>query len=50
MAEDLDYEELTCPFCKEDDFDAIGLKTHLMYYCDKYDDVPLDTPLILPFK
>lgn len=30
---------ITCPFCKEDDFDAIGLKLHLREGgCDIYND------------
>lgn len=30
-------EKLTiCPFCKETEFDLIGLKLHLMLYCDEY--------------
>lgn len=30
---------ITCPFCKEDDFDAIGLKLHLREGgCDAYND------------
>jgi hypothetical protein len=33
------YEPLTCPFCKEEDFDAIGLKYHLLYHCDKFFEV-----------
>jgi len=27
--EDESYEEVTCPFCKENDFDLIGLKSHI---------------------
>lgn len=34
-----DYEQLTCPFCKEDDFDAIGLKLHLLRgWCSVFED------------
>lgn len=29
--------ELICPFCREGDFDAIGLKFHLLNHCDAYD-------------
>ncbi len=28
-----DFEELTCPFCKESDFDKPGLDMHLEHYC-----------------
>ena len=28
--------ESICPFCKEDDFDLIGLKYHIEYGCEKY--------------
>lgn len=35
-----DYEELTCPFCKETEFDAPGLKMHLLRgYCDAFEKV-----------
>lgn len=27
---------MQCPFCLEDDFDAIGLKHHLQNYCEAY--------------
>lgn len=27
---------LVCPFCGDDDFDAIGLKLHLATYCEAY--------------
>lgn len=23
-----------CPFCNDDDFDLIGLKHHLLHYCE----------------
>ena len=29
-------EYLICPFCKENDFDTIGLKLHLNHYCEAY--------------
>jgi hypothetical protein len=29
-------EDLICPFCGETDFDEIGLKHHLIEYCEKY--------------
>jgi hypothetical protein len=32
---------LICPFCREGDFDAIGLKYHLYNHCRNYKDVPL---------
>ena len=36
-----DYEELACPFCKEEGFDTMGLKSHLEKgYCEKYNSVP----------
>lgn len=32
--------DLICPFCKESDFDKIGLKYHLQGGCDEYDKTP----------
>lgn len=33
--------DLTCPFCNEDNFDAIGLKQHLQRgWCDAYNETP----------
>jgi hypothetical protein len=33
--------ETTCPFCKEPDFDLIGLKCHLLSgHCDNYNQTP----------
>jgi hypothetical protein len=31
-------EMLACPFCKEDDFDEIGLCLHLAMHCPAYDN------------
>ena len=31
--------ELSCPFCEEDGFDEIGLKAHLLRWCERFDDV-----------
>ena len=31
--------DLTCPFCKEDEFDEIGLKAHLFRWCERFDEV-----------
>lgn len=31
--------EAVCPFCKEDDFDLIGLKHHMTTYCKVYSEV-----------
>jgi hypothetical protein len=31
---------LTCPFCGDVDFDAVGLKAHLERWCDAYRSVP----------
>ncbi len=30
-------ETVACPFCKEKDFDLIGLKNHLFYYCKDFE-------------
>lgn len=36
---EIDYK--TCPFCGENDFDAIGLKLHLSCgNCERYNNVP----------
>jgi hypothetical protein len=32
---------LRCPFCREDSFDHIGLKTHLMVDCDAFEQTEL---------
>lgn len=33
------HEYFQCPFCKEQDFDLIGLKSHLVYgWCDVFSD------------
>ncbi len=35
----VETEDLTCPFCKEGDFDKIGLKHHfLMGHCDVFEN------------
>lgn len=35
-----DYEIMQCPFCKETDFDDIGLKNHLLRgWCDAFEKV-----------
>lgn len=34
----MDYHQ--CPFCKELDFDLIGLKLHLMGRCEAYFNTP----------
>lgn len=33
-------DNISCPFCEDTDFDLIGLKSHLLNYCDTFDDVP----------
>lgn len=30
---------MKCPFCDEDDFDAIGLKAHLFRWCEVFSNV-----------
>lgn len=32
---------LTCPFCNENDFDKIGLKIHLEYFCEEYKKIDI---------
>ena len=29
-------EDIKCPFCGEDGFDLVGLKLHLIRYCEVY--------------
>jgi len=29
---------MKCPFCEEDSFDLIGLKHHLLNYCEVFDN------------
>lgn len=31
-------ETIKCPFCGEDDFDLIGLKSHLINHCETFRD------------
>lgn len=31
MSIEVIHEDIQCPFCKENDFDLIGLKGHLLY-------------------
>lgn len=31
---------ISCPFCGEDDFDLIGLKLHLLKWCETFESVP----------
>jgi hypothetical protein len=31
-------ETILCPFCKEPDFDLIGLKSHLLKDCEQFDN------------
>ena len=31
-------EEITCVFCKEEDFDLIGLKHHLLNHCKEFEE------------
>ena len=33
-------EYVACPFCKDDDFDLMGLKYHIRMYCDGYVSTP----------
>lgn len=34
---------MTCPFCGENDFDAVGLKSHLLNHCEVFEH--LESPL-----
>lgn len=37
---------ISCPFCKEDDFDLIGLKGHLINgYCEEFNVIKVRTSL-----
>jgi hypothetical protein len=40
MSEVQDQRCAVCPFCGENDFDAIGLKIHLIRYCEEYAKLP----------
>ena len=39
-----DTKMIKCPFCGEDDFDKIGLKIHLVLYCETYANTPMQDP------
>jgi hypothetical protein len=30
----------TCQFCGESDFDLVGLKSHLLNYCEQFSETP----------
>ena len=32
-------EILVCPFCSEEGFDAIGLKSHLLGWCEPFENI-----------
>jgi ribosomal protein L37AE/L43A len=34
-------QDIVCPFCGDDDFDKIGLKIHLLNYCEAYQNTPI---------
>ena len=34
----VEYVYVTCPFCGENDFDLPGLKAHLTWYCEAYEN------------
>lgn len=38
---EMQNEEVTCPFCGEQDFDKIGLKDHLTFDCKAYRETDL---------
>lgn len=43
---DLDCDEMACPFCGETDFDATGLKIHLLAgLCCEFNAVPTNVPI-----
>lgn len=31
------HQLISCPFCNESDFDEIGLKFHILNYCEDFD-------------
>jgi hypothetical protein len=37
--------EIICPFCGEKGFDKPGLKTHLIHYCEEYNDTESFQPM-----
>jgi len=39
MIEVIADENIVCPFCGEKDFDKIGLKTHLIEFCEEYTQI-----------
>lgn len=36
---ELAEELVSCPFCKENGFDLIGLKNHIEQYCEVYPNI-----------
>jgi len=41
MAVTCESDDITCPFCGEEGFDKIGLKDHLINYCEVYEQIEL---------
>jgi len=39
--EDIIENDVICPFCWEGEFDLIGLKIHLLNYCESFAETPL---------
>jgi hypothetical protein len=39
---------LTCPFCGDNDFDLVGLKGHLLNWCEVFEQT--ETPLQERFR
>ena len=38
-----EQEMLTCPFCRDTDFDAVGLKRHfLLGHCDEFENTSMN--------
>ena len=36
-------DNLECPFCRENGFDLIGLKNHLIRYCDEFNNLDISS-------
>jgi hypothetical protein len=39
IALEIDNENVTCPFCRDDVFDLVGLASHLVHDCEPFNNI-----------
>jgi len=42
--------DIICPFCEDTGFDKVGLKYHLAYYCEVYNQIEFEPNPLLENK